>query len=74
MIPFILIPLSIGMGLVGLGAFLWALANHQFDDPDDAASRVLFAHLHAERPSDRRGHRHGQLASNADHRDTDRGL
>lgn len=71
MIPFILIPLSVGMGLVGLGAFLWALANHQFDDPDDAASRVLFANLRADRPSDRKGYDHGQLASDPDHGDAD---
>lgn len=56
MIPFVIISLSIGMGLVGLGAFLWALAHHQFDDPDDAASRVLFANLRAEIPSDCKEH------------------
>lgn len=37
----ILIPLSIGMGLVALGAFFWALRNNQFDDPDGAAWRVI---------------------------------
>lgn len=42
MIPFILIPLSIGMGLIGLGAFFWALERGQFDDPEGAASRILF--------------------------------
>jgi cbb3-type cytochrome oxidase maturation protein len=36
-----LIPLSIGMGLIGLGAFLWALRNQQFDDPAGVASRIL---------------------------------
>lgn len=37
----ILIPLSIAMGLVGLAAFIWALRNDQFEDPDGNAHRVL---------------------------------
>lgn len=41
MSTFLLIPLSIGMGLVGLGAFLWALRNGQFDDPEGDARRIL---------------------------------
>lgn len=38
---FILIPLSLGMGLVGLGAFVWALRSAQFDDPAGNAARIL---------------------------------
>jgi len=70
MMPFILIPLSLGLGLVGLGAFFWALAHGQFDDPEGAAARVLFtdARIHHE------GHHHGQLAADARHGDADRGL
>ena len=37
----LLIVLSLGMGLVGLAAFMWALRNGQFDDPDGNAWRVL---------------------------------
>lgn len=37
----LLIPLSIAMGLVGLIAFIWALRQGQFDDPEGAAWRVL---------------------------------
>ncbi|MCI5112311.1 MAG: cbb3-type cytochrome oxidase assembly protein CcoS [Marivita sp.] len=37
----LLIPLSIGLGLLGLCAFIWALRNGQFDDPDGAAWRVI---------------------------------
>ena len=37
-----LIPIAILLGLVGLGAFLWALKSGQFDDLDGAAHRVLF--------------------------------
>lgn len=37
----VLIPLSIGMGLIGLIAFVWALRHDQFDDPDGNAHRVL---------------------------------
>lgn len=36
-----LIPLSIGMGLVGLAAFFWSLRNNQYDDPEGNAWRVL---------------------------------
>ncbi len=37
----VLIPLSIGLGLVGLAAFFWALRNGQFDDPEGDAWRIL---------------------------------
>jgi cbb3-type cytochrome oxidase maturation protein len=37
-----LIPIALFLGLVGLGAFLWALKSGQFDDLDGAAERVLF--------------------------------
>lgn len=37
----VLIPLSIGLGLLGLCAFFWALRNGQFDDPDGAAWRII---------------------------------
>lgn len=37
-----LIPAALLLGLVGLGAFLWALKSGQFDDLDGAAHRILF--------------------------------
>lgn len=37
----ILIPVSLFMGLVGLVAFLWAMKNRQFDDPEGDANRIL---------------------------------
>jgi cbb3-type cytochrome oxidase maturation protein len=37
----VLIPLALGLGLLGLVAFFWALRNGQFDDPDGAANRIL---------------------------------
>jgi cbb3-type cytochrome oxidase maturation protein len=37
-----LIPIALFLGLVGLGAFLWALKSGQFDDLDGAAQRILF--------------------------------
>lgn len=37
----VLIPLSLGLGLLGVAAFIWALNNDQFDDPEGNASRVL---------------------------------
>lgn len=43
----VLIPLSIMMGLIGLGAFTWALHNGQFEDPKGNAERVLTADVAA---------------------------
>lgn len=37
-----LIPVALGLGLLGLLAFLWALKSGQFDDLDGAAHRILF--------------------------------
>lgn len=37
----ILVPVSLAMGLCGLGAFLWTLRAGQYDDLDGAACRVL---------------------------------
>jgi cbb3-type cytochrome oxidase maturation protein len=40
---FFLIPVSIGLGLIGLGAFFWAMRHDQYDDLSGAAARVLNA-------------------------------
>lgn len=37
-----LIPVAIGLGLIGLAAFLWSLKSAQFEDLDGAANRILF--------------------------------
>ena len=37
----VLIPVALGLGLSGLGAFFWALRKGQFDDLDGAAVRIL---------------------------------
>jgi cbb3-type cytochrome oxidase maturation protein len=37
-----LIPAALFLGLLGLGAFMWALRSGQFDDLDGAAERILF--------------------------------
>lgn len=38
----LLIPIALFLGLLGLGAFLWALKSGQFEDLDGAAHRILF--------------------------------
>jgi cbb3-type cytochrome oxidase maturation protein len=38
----ILIPAALFLGLLGLGAFLWALRSGQFEDLDGAAERILY--------------------------------
>ncbi|HSG35694.1 MAG TPA: cbb3-type cytochrome oxidase assembly protein CcoS [Sphingomonadaceae bacterium] len=37
----ILIPLALGLGLLGLGAFFWSMRSGQFEDLDGAANRIL---------------------------------
>ncbi len=37
----LLIPIALGMGLLGLAAFFWALSRGQFTDLDGAAARIL---------------------------------
>lgn len=37
----ILIPVSLGLGAVGLCAFIWALRSHQFEDPKGDSQRIL---------------------------------
>ncbi|TGD42468.1 cbb3-type cytochrome oxidase assembly protein CcoS [Pseudotabrizicola sediminis] len=36
-----LIPVSITLGLTGLGAFFWAMRHNQYEDLDGAAARIL---------------------------------
>jgi cbb3-type cytochrome oxidase maturation protein len=36
-----LVPVALGMGLVGLAAFLWSMKSGQLEDLDGAAQRVL---------------------------------
>lgn len=36
-----LIPIALGLGLLGLGAFFWSLRSGQFEDLDGAAMRIL---------------------------------
>lgn len=37
----ILIPVSLGLGLLGLLAFFWTLRTNQYDDPDGDSHRIL---------------------------------
>ena len=36
-----LIPIALGMGLMGLAAFFWSMKDGQYDDMDGAANRIL---------------------------------
>ena len=38
-----LLPIALGMGVVGLMAFLWSMRSGQYEDLDGAAVRVLLA-------------------------------
>ncbi len=38
----VLVPAALLLGLMALGAFLWAVRNGQYDDPDGSAGRILF--------------------------------
>lgn len=37
-----LIPISIGLGLLGLGLFFWCFRSGQYEDMDGAAQRILY--------------------------------
>jgi len=39
----LLVPIALGMGAVGLAAFLWSMRNGQYEDLDGAAERMLLA-------------------------------
>ena len=36
-----LIPVSLVLGGLGLAGFFWAIREHQFEDPDGDAERIL---------------------------------
>lgn len=36
-----LIPIALGLGFLGLVAFVWSLKSGQYDDLDGAAERIL---------------------------------
>lgn len=36
-----LIPVALGLGLLGLAGFFWSIKTGQFDDSDGAAMRIL---------------------------------
>jgi cbb3-type cytochrome oxidase maturation protein len=36
-----LIPIALGLGLLGVVAFFWSLNTGQYEDPDGAARRIL---------------------------------
>lgn len=38
----LLVPLALGLGLLALLFFGWTLRNGQYEDPEGAASRILF--------------------------------
>ncbi|MBP7709679.1 MAG: cbb3-type cytochrome oxidase assembly protein CcoS [Rickettsiales bacterium] len=37
-----LIPITLALGLLGLGCFLWSLKSKQYEDLQGAANRILF--------------------------------
>ncbi len=46
----ILIPIALGLGLLALGGFFWALKRGQYDDMDGAALRILMDDEDAPKP------------------------
>lgn len=37
----ILIPVSLGLGAIGLIGFFWTMRSRQYEDPDGDAARIL---------------------------------
>jgi cbb3-type cytochrome oxidase maturation protein len=44
-----LIPIALGLGLLGLAAFFWSIKSGQYDDLDGASLRIL---IDDEQPAD----------------------
>ena len=38
----LLIPITLGLGAIGLGAFFWSLRDGQYEDLSGDAERILF--------------------------------
>ena len=36
-----LIPVALGLGLIGLAAFIWSIKSEQYEDLDGASVRIL---------------------------------
>jgi cbb3-type cytochrome oxidase maturation protein len=36
-----LVPMALGLGLIGLAAFLWSIRSNQYDDLEGSALRAL---------------------------------
>ncbi|HMN52310.1 MAG: cbb3-type cytochrome oxidase assembly protein CcoS [Xanthobacteraceae bacterium] len=36
-----LLPIALGLGLMGLGAFFWSIRSGQYEDLEGAATRML---------------------------------
>ncbi|MEP0321926.1 cbb3-type cytochrome oxidase assembly protein CcoS [Bauldia litoralis] len=69
-----LVPLALGMGAIGLVAFMWALQHNQFDDPEGAGLRVLDSTEGPKINPGKEGDRYGKLVAHTDHGDAERGL
>ncbi|MGX0877854.1 cbb3-type cytochrome oxidase maturation protein [Roseovarius sp. MBR-154] len=66
----VLIPVSLGMGLIGLCAFFWAMRTDQFDDPEGNAQRVLTTEDHPKAsPPETEGTPDDHLAPHPEDRD-----
>lgn len=46
-----LIPVALGLGLLGLLAFFWALRSGQFEDPEGSAACILLDDDENEEPA-----------------------
>jgi cbb3-type cytochrome oxidase maturation protein len=63
----LLIPVALGLGLLGLFAFFWAVGHGQFDDLDGAALRIFIDDAGDSRsPAARDGDSRTPEASDAD--------
>jgi cbb3-type cytochrome oxidase maturation protein len=58
-----LIPVALGLGALGLAAFVWSLNSGQYDDLDGAAERIL--NDDGEEPNEHKGAADRRTAGNA---------
>ena len=67
-----LVPIALGMGTVGLVAFLWSMRSGQYEDLDGAAERVLLADA-ADAPLHQAGRNGGETKKDSLNRERARG-
>lgn len=55
----LLVPVSLSLGLLGLGLFFWSVRSNQYEDPEGQSNRILDPRFD-QSPSDKAGEQSGK--------------